>query len=417
MLNGKTIVLGVCGGIAAYKAAALCSKLTQAGAEVRVILTESATKFIAPLTFQTLSRHPVAVDTFDEKDASVVQHIDLADRADLILVAPATANMIAKMAHGLADDMLSTTLLATTAPVLVAPAMNVHMYGHPSVEANMQTLADRGVRYIEPGTGQLACGYVGKGRLAEPEEIVAAVERFFQEKRMLAGKRVLVTAGGTIERIDPVRYLTNDSSGKMGFAIAEEASRMGAEVTLVTGKTSVPLPPGVKAVRTESALDMMEAVLSRLQDNDIVIKAAAVADYRPAEQAQQKIKKKKSELTLQLVKNPDILKAVGERKTTQFVVGFAAETERVAEHAMDKLKRKNSDLLVANDVSAEGAGFGTDTNIVSFFDQNGLVEALPVLPKAEVARRLLTLIASRMEGGKTAANDHSGNGGNECTPK
>lgn len=279
-LNGKTIVLGVSGGIAAYKAAALCSKLAQAGAEVRVIMTASAVKFVAPLTFQTLSRHEVAVDTFDEKDASVVQHIDLADRADLFVVAPATANVIGKMAHGLGDDMLSTTLLATTAPVLVAPAMNVHMYAHPAVQQNMKTLADRGVRFVEPGTGQLACGYVGKGRLAEPEEIVRAIEQHFAEDGRLKGKRVLITAGATLERIDPVRYISNDSSGKMGYAIAEAAARMGADVTLVSGKVSVPVPPGVTLVQAESTLEMRDAVLSRMDDQDVIIKAAAVADYR-----------------------------------------------------------------------------------------------------------------------------------------
>ncbi|MCS7459453.1 bifunctional phosphopantothenoylcysteine decarboxylase/phosphopantothenate--cysteine ligase CoaBC [Paenibacillus doosanensis] len=399
MLNGKTIVLGVSGGIAAYKAAALCSKLKQAGAEVRVIMTESATKFIAPLTFQTLSRHDVIVDTFDEKDASVVSHIDLADRADLVVVAPATANMIAKMAHGLADDMLSTMLLATTAPVLVAPAMNVHMYTHPAVQANMQTLAERGVLFVEPGTGQLACGYVGKGRLEEPERIAEAIERFFGEKELLQGKKVLVTAGGTVERIDPVRYLTNDSSGKMGFAIAEAARLMGADVTLVVGKASVQMPEGVRTVRVESAQDMLEAVVGRLPEMDIVIKAAAVADYRPAEQAEQKIKKKDAEMTLKLVKNSDILQTIGSLKTKQFIVGFAAETQSIDEHAMDKLKRKNCDLLVANDVTQEGAGFGHDTNVVRIYDRSGLVEALPVMSKREVARHLLLTVADRIRKG------------------
>ncbi|AEI44434.1 bifunctional phosphopantothenoylcysteine decarboxylase/phosphopantothenate--cysteine ligase CoaBC [Paenibacillus mucilaginosus] len=400
MLQGKTIVLGVCGGIAAYKAAALCSRLTQAGAKVRVIMTESAAKFIAPLTFQALSRHEVAVDTFDEKDPSVIMHIDLADSADAVIVAPATANLIGKMALGLADDMLSTTLLATEAPVFVAPAMNVHMYAHPAVQANLQTLAARGVRFIEPGVGQLACGYVGKGRLAEPEEIAAVLHRFFAEEGLLRGRRLLVTAGGTVERIDPVRYLTNDSSGKMGYAIAEEARRMGARVTLVTGRASVPAPAGVEVVRVESALDMREAVLSRMEQQDIIIKAAAVADYRPAEAAQQKIKKKSDEMTLQLVKNPDILAELGERKTTQFIVGFAAETQNVEAYAIEKLKRKRSDLLVANDVTVEGAGFGTDTNLVRIYDAAGLVEALPMLSKQDVAARLLALIAERLPKGE-----------------
>ncbi|WP_372813519.1 bifunctional phosphopantothenoylcysteine decarboxylase/phosphopantothenate--cysteine ligase CoaBC [Paenibacillus sp.] len=398
-LNGKTIVLGVSGGIAAYKAAALCSKLAQAGAEVRVIMTASAVKFVAPLTFQTLSRHEVAVDTFDEKDASVVQHIDLADRADLFVVAPATANVIGKMAHGLGDDMLSTTLLATIAPVLVAPAMNVHMYAHPAVQQNMKTLADRGVRFVEPGTGQLACGYVGKGRLAEPEEIVRAIEQHIAEDGRLKGKRVLITAGATLERIDPVRYISNDSSGKMGYAIAEAAARMGADVTLVSGKVSVPVPPGVTLVEAESTLEMRDAVLSRMDDQDVIIKAAAVADYRPAEQYEHKLKKTEDEMTMRLVKNPDILQLVGERKTKQLVVGFAAETRDLEKFAMDKLQRKRCDLLVANDVTLEGAGFGTDTNIVRIFDASGLVEALPMLGKREVASRLLSLIADRLTKG------------------
>ncbi|WP_088834102.1 bifunctional phosphopantothenoylcysteine decarboxylase/phosphopantothenate--cysteine ligase CoaBC [Paenibacillus tyrfis] len=401
MLNGKTVLLGVSGGIAAYKAAAVCSKLAQAGADVRVIMTESATKFVAPLTFQTLSRHDVIVDTFDEKDASVVSHIDLADRADVVVIAPATANVIGKIALGLADDMLSTTLLATTAPILVAPAMNVHMYTHPAVQANMQKLAERGVQFIEPGTGQLACGYVGKGRLAEPEEIVAAVERFFQEKRLLEGKHVLVTAGATVERIDPVRYLTNDSSGKMGYAIAEEAQRMGANVTLVTGKASIVAPAGVTVVKVESALEMMEEVLSRLPEQDVIIKAAAVADYRPAEQAEHKIKKNEDEMTMRMVKNPDIAQAVGERKKpSQLLVGFAAETQHLETFAQEKLKRKRCDLLVANDVTMEGAGFGTDTNVVRIYDSGGLVEALPLMSKGQVAARLLTLVADRLGKGR-----------------
>ncbi|PZE22525.1 bifunctional phosphopantothenoylcysteine decarboxylase/phosphopantothenate--cysteine ligase CoaBC [Paenibacillus xerothermodurans] len=397
MLENKTVVLGISGGIAAYKAAALCSKLVQAGAQVHVIMTESATRFIAPLTLQTLSRHDVIVDTFDEKDASVVSHIDLADRADLVVVAPATANIIAKIAHGLADDMLSTTLLATTAPVLVAPAMNVHMYAHPAVQANMQVLAERGVLFAEPGTGQLACGYVGKGRMEEPEQIVEAIRHFFRDQRLLAGKKVLITAGGTVERIDPVRYLTNDSSGKMGFAIAETARSMGAQVTLVAAKTSVPAPGGVELVRVQSAQEMLNAVIERLADSDIVIKAAAVADYRPVETAVRKIKKNDEEINVRLVKNPDILQTVGRMKTTQYVVGFAAETERIDEHAMDKLQRKNCDLLVANDVTLEGAGFGTDTNLVRFYDRQGLVEALPLMSKHGVARQLLTLIAERIQ--------------------
>ncbi|MGN7383352.1 bifunctional phosphopantothenoylcysteine decarboxylase/phosphopantothenate--cysteine ligase CoaBC [Paenibacillus sp. SAFN-117] len=402
MLKGKSILLGVSGGIAVYKAVSLCSKLAQAGADVRVIMTESAVKFVAPLTFQTLSRHHVMTDTFEEKDPSVVSHIDLADHADLVVIAPATANILAKMALGIGDDMLSTTLLATTAPILAAPAMNVHMYEHPAVLNNMETLRERGVRFIEPGEGQLACGYVGKGRLAEPEQIYEAIVAMLQPDLPLQGKKVLVTAGGTVERLDPVRYLSNDSSGKMGYAVAEEARGMGAEVVLISAPSSLPRPEGVEFVPVVSALDMLSAVMERLNDVDIVIKAAAVADYRPAEASPVKIKKKDEEMTIRLVKNPDILQQIGERKTKQYVIGFAAETNDLEANGLDKLRRKNCDLMVANDVTLEGAGFGTDTNIVTLLDKDGNVERLPILSKREVARHLLKLAAERLPsaGGK-----------------
>jgi len=396
LLQGKTIVLGVCGGIAAYKAVALCSRLTQAGARVRVIMTESAVKFVTPLTFQAISRQPVAVDTFDEKEPSVISHIDLADRADLVVVAPATANMIAKLAMGIADDMLSTTLLATTAPLLIAPAMNVHMYTHPAVQRNIALLRERGAHFAEPGEGQLACGYVGKGRLAEPEQIVQLIENIFRRTLSLKGKKILVTSGATIERIDPVRYLTNDSSGKMGHAIAEAARDMGAHVTLISGKTALSSPHGVQLVPVVSAQDMLEAVLERFPEMDVVIKAAAVADYRPAMQQPRKMKKHSDRMTLELVRNPDILQTIGERKTRQFLVGFAAETDHLEEYALDKLRRKRCDLLVANDVTQEGAGFGTDTNKVRIYDANGLVADLPLMSKREVAGRLLNLVAERI---------------------
>ncbi|TCZ79502.1 bifunctional phosphopantothenoylcysteine decarboxylase/phosphopantothenate--cysteine ligase CoaBC [Paenibacillus albiflavus] len=400
MLQGKTIVLGVTGGIAVFKAAGLCSKLSQAGANVRVIMTESASKFVTPLTFQALSRNHVMTDTFDEFDPGAIAHIDTADHADLFIIAPATANSIAKMAAGIADDMLSTTLLATTAPIIVAPAMNVHMYEHPAVQHNIELLRSRGVMFLDPAEGQLACGYVGKGRLPEPETIVQIIEQFMQEQtyKPLQGKKVLVTAGGTLERIDPVRYITNDSSGKMGYALAEEAHRMGAEVTLVTAPTALKFPSGVQVVEVQSTEDMLQAVVSRLEEMDIIFKAAAVADYRPAVQAAQKIKKSGDELVIKLVKNPDILQTIGERKTTQFIVGFAAETNDVDKYAMDKLIRKNCDLLVANDVTEAGAGFGVDTNVVRVFDRNGLVEALPMQSKSNVARRLLQLAAERIKG-------------------
>ncbi|CAM2820928.1 bifunctional phosphopantothenoylcysteine decarboxylase/phosphopantothenate--cysteine ligase CoaBC [Paenibacillus sediminis] len=403
MLNGKKIVLGVTGGIAAYKAASLCSKLVQKGADVHVIMTSSATRFITELTMQTISRNPVYTDTFDEREPSVVSHIHLADLADLIIVAPATANIIAKMAHGLADDMLSTTLLATTAPIMVAPAMNVHMYQHPAVMDNMMKLVSRGVSMIEPGEGLLACGYVGKGRLEEPETIVQVIERFFEnreqisaEKARLQGKKVVVTAGGTVERIDPVRYITNDSSGKMGIAIAKAARDMGAHVHLIAGNTQVEIPEGITVTKVQSAQDMYEAVMEVWEQTDLLVKAAAVADYRPKNKVDQKMKKSGSEMTLELVKTIDILETLGSKKKNQFLIGFAAETNDVEKYAIDKLHRKNCDLLVANDVTQDGAGFGTDTNSVFIFDKNGLVEQLSLLPKEEVARRLLLIAADRM---------------------
>ncbi|WP_338587862.1 bifunctional phosphopantothenoylcysteine decarboxylase/phosphopantothenate--cysteine ligase CoaBC [Paenibacillus sp. Y5S-9] len=409
MLNGKKIVLGVTGGIAAYKAATLCSRLVQKGADVHVIMTASATQFITELTLQTLTRNTVYTDTFDEREPAVVSHIHLADLADLVLVAPATANVIAKMAHGMADDMLSTTLLATTAPVMIAPAMNVHMYDHPAVKHNMNLLVERGAMMIEPGEGLLACGYVGKGRLEEPESIVDVVERFFEQREsadisqqgqasLLQGKKVVVTAGGTIERIDPVRYITNDSSGKMGFAIAAAARDLGADVKLVMGNTQAKPPENVELISVQSAQDMYEAVTREWDDADIVVKAAAVADYRPKEVYTEKIKKKGDTLSLELVKNIDILETLGKQKTHQFLIGFAAETQSVEMYAREKLERKNCDLIVANDVTRTGAGFGTDTNAVHIYDREGLVEELPVLAKDDVAHRLLRIAAERIAG-------------------
>ncbi|BBI34531.1 bifunctional phosphopantothenoylcysteine decarboxylase/phosphopantothenate--cysteine ligase CoaBC [Cohnella abietis] len=401
-LTGKTILLGITGGIAAYKAATLCSRLVSLGASVKVIMTEGATKFITPLTLQILTRHPVATDVFDERDAAGVQHIDLADAADLAVIAPATANILSKLANGLADDMLSTTLLATTAPLLIAPAMNVHMWEHPAVIDNVNKLASRGVTFVEPGTGQLACGYVGKGRLAEPDEIVGAIVNMLVGPKPLQGKRVLVTAGGTIERIDPVRYITNDSSGKMGFAIAEAARNRGAEVTLICGRTDAAAPNGMRIVRVDSALQMYDAVMSNLPNTDVIVKAAAVADYRPLHQEEHKMKKTSEALTLELTRNPDILQAVGDWNADQldadklFVIGFAAETMDVEKHALDKLNRKKCDLIVANNVAAAGAGFGTETNIVSVYASEGLVEHIPQMTKKAVAERLWDIAQARM---------------------
>ncbi|WP_438351475.1 bifunctional phosphopantothenoylcysteine decarboxylase/phosphopantothenate--cysteine ligase CoaBC [Paenibacillus sp. FA6] len=406
MLNGKKIVLGVTGGIAAYKSATLVSKLVQKGADVHVIMTASAQQFITELTLQSLSKNPVYSDTFDEREPSVVSHINLADLADLVIVAPATANMIAKMAHGLADDMLSTTLLATTAPIMVAPAMNVHMYQHPAVIENMRILSSRGVSFIEPGEGLLACGYVGKGRMEEPESIVQIIEQFFSEAtsatsnkpRLLEGRKIVVTAGGTIERIDPVRYITNDSSGKMGVAIAKAARDMGAEVVLVAGHIDVTPPADIHVVQVQSAQEMYDAVLELWEDSDIVIKAAAVADYRPRKASDRKMKKSGDTMSLELVKTVDILEQLGLRKKSQFLIGFAAETNNMETYAREKLARKNCDLMVANDVTSEGAGFRSETNIVQIYDALGLVEQLPMLSKEEVAHRLLTITAARIGG-------------------
>ncbi len=398
-MQGKTIILGVCGGIAAYKAAALTSRLTQAGATVHVILTESAARFVTPLTFQALSRQRVYTDTFAEADPHVISHIDLADRADLFLIAPATANVLGKMANGLADDMLSTTWLACTAPTLVAPAMNGHMLEHPAVQANMNVLRARGVQFIEPGEGQLACGYVGRGRLAEPEQIFAAVSEHFARAQELRGQHWLITAGGTREPLDPVRYIGNRSSGKMGHALAHAAALSGAQVTLVTtAPIAAPQHPNIESVAVESASEMYTAVMRVAEFADVIIKSAAVADYRPIAPALHKIKKTNERLTVEFEKTADILAELGQRNLKGLLVGFAAETERLDEYARAKLARKQCHLLIANNVMRAGAGFGTDTNIVSVYDRTGLLKDYPQMSKTALAAELITLIAhySRM---------------------
>ena len=402
MMKGKRILLCVSGGIAVYKAAALTSKLVQAGAEVKVMMTASACEFVTPLTFQALSRNPVYTDTFDEKDPSVIAHIDLADWPDLILVAPATANMIGKIANGLADDMISTTLLAATAPVWIAPAMNVHMYDHPAVKKNMSTLSSFGYSFVEPGEGYLACGYVGKGRLEEPETIVSLIGSYFSQasdtQKILEGVNVLVTAGPTVERIDPVRFFTNRSTGKMGYALAEQAAKLGASVTLVTGPTNLEYPKGVQVVQIESAQQMLEAVMQRYHEADVVIKSAAVADYRPKHVFDQKMKKQPGEAVLELERTTDILRTLGEQKEHQLLVGFAAETEQVDEYAQKKLLSKNLDMIVANNVTTEGAGFGTDTNIVTLYKRSGESKELPILSKHDVATEVLKEVKEMLEG-------------------
>ncbi|AIK39672.1 bifunctional phosphopantothenoylcysteine decarboxylase/phosphopantothenate--cysteine ligase CoaBC [Bacillus pseudomycoides] len=397
MLKGKKILLCVTGGIAVFKAAALTSKLTQAGALVKVMMSESAMKFVTPLTFQALSRHDVYTDTFDEKDSAVIAHIDLADWADVVLIAPATANCIGKLANGIADDMITTTLLATIAPVWIAPAMNVHMYENKIVQKNMMTLKALGYTFIEPGEGFLACGYVAKGRLEEPETIIARLQEAFSEHKPLKGKKILVTAGPTREKIDPVRFMTNFSSGKMGYALAEVAANLGADVILVSGPTAIAPPVNVTTVQVESAQDMLEAVMQHYGSMDVVIKTAAVADYRPKIVHNQKMKKKSGDAVIELERTIDILKTLGEKKEHQLLIGFAAETTNIEEYATKKLREKNANMIVANDVKAQGAGFGTDTNIVTMYRKDGEVIRLPLLTKKEVAREILMQIKAMLE--------------------
>ncbi|MFD1862424.1 bifunctional phosphopantothenoylcysteine decarboxylase/phosphopantothenate--cysteine ligase CoaBC [Planococcus chinensis] len=395
MLANRKILLCVSGGIAVYKAVALVSKLSQAGAVVKVIMTESARQFVQPLSFQVMSRNDVYFDTFDEKDSSVIAHIDLADWADLIIVAPATANVIGKLANGIGDDMVTTTLLAATAPIWVAPAMNVHMYDHPAVKRNIQQLHEDGIQFIEPSEGFLACGYVGKGRLEEPEKITALVTDYFSRPQLLAGKKVVVTAGPTRERIDPVRFLTNFSSGKMGYAMAQAAAQMGAETILISGPVSLPVPRGVKRIGVESAEEMLQAVKAEYADADVVIKSAAVADYRPVHAETQKMKKKEGGAVIELERTVDILQTLGREKQQQLLIGFAAETNDVAHYAKDKLERKNADYIIANDVSEAQAGFDSDTNRVTLFGAGGFEQAFGMMPKDELARRLLAAIMER----------------------
>ncbi|WP_042348981.1 bifunctional phosphopantothenoylcysteine decarboxylase/phosphopantothenate--cysteine ligase CoaBC [Bacillus massiliigorillae] len=400
MLKNKKILLCVTGGIAVFKAAALTSKLTQQGAEVKVIMSDSATKFVTPLTFQALSRNEVYTSTFQENNPKVVAHIDLADWADAVVIAPATANIIGKMANGIADDMISTILLATTADVLVAPAMNVHMYAHPAVQKNMDTLRSYGYLFIEPGEGYLACGYTGKGRLEEPEVIVEYLKRHFVNKinnQDLVGKKILITAGPTKEKIDPVRFITNRSTGKMGYAIAETAAQMGADVTLVSGPVSIDAPNNVKVIHVQSAREMYEAVMNRYEEQDVVIKTAAVADYRPKIVHDNKMKKKSGDLNIELERTNDILMELGQTKKDQILVGFAAETDNVEQYAKAKLEKKRADMIVANNVAAEGAGFASETNQVSMYKKDGTVIDVPMMSKHDVAKKILGEIASLLK--------------------
>ena len=391
MLKGKKIVLGVTGGIAVYKAVDLVSRLRKQGCEVRVVMTEHAQQFVTPLTFKEISGNQVAVSMWSSNQEFNVEHIALANWADAFVVAPATANIIAKMAYGLADDLLSTTLLAAQAPIVVCPAMNTGMYENAATQENIAKLKSRGVTVMPPGVGKLACGTSGAGRLPEPQEIVEYLNAFFAKREGdLRGLKVLVTAAGTREPIDPVRFVGNRSSGKMGYAVAQMAAERGAEVLLISGPSALSIPANVKAIKVETTNEMLEACLESYDKVDIVIKAAAVADYRPRDVAEQKIKKKTDDaLTVVMDKNPDILKTLGAKKTHQVLVGFAAETQNLLENARDKVVKKNLDMIVANDVTAAGAGFNADTNIVKFLFANGEVRSLEQMPKVDVANCIL----------------------------
>ena len=391
MLKGKKIVLGVTGGIAVYKAVDLVSRLRKQGCEVRVVMTEHAQQFVTPLTFKEISGNQVAVSMWSSNQEFNVEHIALANWADAFVVAPATANIIAKMAYGLADDLLSTTLLAAQAPIVVCPAMNTGMYENAATQENIAKLKSRGVTVMPPAVGKLACGTSGAGRLPEPQEIVEFLNAFFAKREGdLRGLKVLVTAAGTREPIDPVRFVGNRSSGKMGYAVAQMAAERGAEVLLISGPSALSIPANVKAIKVETTNEMLEACLESYDKVDIVIKAAAVADYRPRDVAEQKIKKKTDDaLTVVMDKNPDILKTLGAKKTHQVLVGFAAETQNLLKNARDKVVKKNLDMIVANDVTAAGAGFNADTNIVKFLFANGEVRSLEQMPKVDVANCIL----------------------------
>lgn len=391
LLQGKKIVLGVTGGIAVYKAVDLVSRLRKAGCEVRVVMTEHAQQFVTPLTFKEISGNAVATSMWNGNQEFNVEHIALANWADAFLVAPATANILAKMAYGLADDLLSTTLLAAQAPIVVCPAMNTGMYQNPATQENIAKLQERGVTVMPPAVGHLACGTSGAGRLPEPQQIVEFMSAFFAGREGdLRGLRVLVTAAGTREPIDPVRYVGNRSSGKMGYAVAQMAAERGADVLLISGPSALAVPPNVRVVKVETTNEMLEACLAAYGDVDIVIKAAAVADYRPRDVADQKIKKKTDDaLTVVMDKNPDILKTLGAKKEQQVLVGFAAETQNLLANAREKVVKKNLDMIVANDVTAAGAGFNSDTNIVKFLFANGEVRELEQMPKVDVANKIL----------------------------
>ncbi len=391
MLKGRKVVLGITGGIAAYKSAELTRELIKKGAEVKVIMTANATKFITPLTLQTLSGNPVHTDMFSLIEEYEIGHISLADEADILVIAPATANIIGKIASGLADDLLSTTVMATKAPVLICPAMNSNMYTNDIVQDNIRKLGSNNYFFIESAYGELACGSEGYGRLPPLDEIIEGIESILTESD-LTGEKILITAGPTREPFDPVRYITNRSSGKMGYALATMAKRRGAEVTLISGPSSLPEPFGVKFLKVSSAREMRDTVMNNMEDSTVIIKAAAVADFRPATVSNDKIKKESGLLNLNLERNPDIISEIAEKKGTRILVGFAVETENLIENARNKMLKKNMDLIVANDVTRNGAGFQTDTNIVKILDREGEIDELPIMEKIEVAGRILDKI-------------------------
>ncbi len=395
MLKGKTVVLGVSGGIACYKAAALASALRKQHADVQVIMTENATQFVTPLTFEQITGNRALVDTFDRNFPHSVEHVAVADRADFVLIAPATANVLAKLSHGIADDMLTTTVLACDCPKAAAPAMNTKMYLNPVTQDNLAALRRYGWEIVEPASGRLACGAVGPGRLPEPEELLEVCLHALAHGKDMAGLKVLVTAGPTREALDPVRYLTNRSSGKMGYAVARAASRRGAEVTLISGPVDLPRPAYLDVVDVTTAQGMYDAVMARAESADIIIKAAAVADYRPAQVAENKIKKSDGELSIPLERTKDILGVLGARKRPgQFLCGFSMETEHLIENSRAKLERKHLDLIAANNTKAAGAGFGVDTNILTLIAPDGERE-LPLMSKQEAADALLDEILLR----------------------
>ena len=390
MLQGKTVLLGVTGGIAAYKAAALASALVKQHCQVEVVMTEHATKFVTPLTFEQLTGRRTMVDTFDRNFSHQVEHIALAQRTDLVLIAPATANVCAKLAHGLADDMLTTTVLACKCPKLIAPAMNTNMYENPVTQDNLDILRRYGWEVIAPASGRLACGAVGAGKMPEPEDLLQHVLRVLACPHDLEGKHVLVTAGPTQESLDPVRYLTNHSTGKMGYAIARMAMLRGAQVTLVTGPTAIAPPPFVDVVPVVSAQDMFEAVATHSENADMIFKAAAVADYTPIGYSDDKVKKKDGDLSIPLKRTTDILQYLGQhRRPGQVICGFSMETRDMLENSRAKLEKKNVDMICANNLKVAGAGFGTDTNVITLITRDG-IEELPLLSKEEVASRILS---------------------------